>query len=60
LDPKVGGPKELSMLFSKEELLEAFPNVKWEYLEEEEVSLEEGAYHQGVGMVVRGVGEKNL
>jgi SAM-dependent methyltransferase len=58
LDPKVGGPKELSMLFSKEELLEAFPNVKWEYLEEEEVSLKEGAYHQGVGMVVRGVGRK--
>jgi ubiquinone/menaquinone biosynthesis C-methylase UbiE len=58
LNPKVGGPKELSMLFSKEELLEAFPNVKWEFLKEEEVTLEEGAFHQGVGMVIRGVGEK--
>jgi len=58
LNPKVGGPKDLSMLFSKEELLEAFPSVKWEFLVEEEVSLQEGAFHQGIGMVVRGVGEK--
>ena len=59
LNPKVGGPKELSLLFSKEELLEAFPNVKWEFLTEEEVTLEEGAFHQGVGMVIRGVGVRN-
>lgn len=58
LNPKVGGPKDHSMLFSKEELLKAFPSVKWEFLVEEEVSLQEGAFHQGVGMVVRGVGEK--
>ena len=58
LNPKVGGPKELSMLFSKEELLEAFPNVEWDFLTEEEVTLEEGVFHQGVGMVLRGVGIK--
>lgn len=58
LNSKVGGPKEASMLFSKEELIEAFPSVTWEYLNEEEVELNEGAFHQGIGMVVRAVGKK--
>ena len=58
LNPKVGGPKEESMLFSKDELIEAFPSVIWEYLNEEEVELNEGAFHQGVGMVIRAVGNK--
>ena len=59
LNPKVGGPKEESMLFSKEELIESFPSVTWEYMNEEEVTLEEGVFHQGVGMVIRAVGVKN-
>jgi hypothetical protein len=59
LNPKVGGPKEESMLFSKEELIESFPSVTWEYMSEEEVTLEEGVFHQGVGMVIRAVGVKN-
>jgi len=58
LNPKVGGPKELSMLYFKEELMEGFPSVQWGFLNEEEVTLDEGVFHQGVGMVVRGVGEK--
>lgn len=58
LNPKVGGPKELSMLYSKEELMEGFPSVQWGFLNEEEVTLDEGVFHQGVGMVVRRVGEK--
>jgi hypothetical protein len=47
------------MLFSKEELIESFPSVTWEYMSEEEVTLEEGVFHQGVGMVIRVVGVKN-
>ncbi|MES2377832.1 MAG: class I SAM-dependent methyltransferase [Bacteroidota bacterium] len=58
LDPKVGGPKELAMLYSAAELHADFPNYEIELLAEKEILLEEGQYHVGKGAVVQFVGIK--
>jgi hypothetical protein len=55
---KVGGPKELEMLFSIEELLADFPNYDVIELVEQEVELNEGHFHNGKGSVIRFVGRK--
>jgi len=60
INPKVGGPKSLEMLFSVEELKEDFPNYDISILEEVEVNLSEGQYHTGKGSVVRFVAEKTI
>lgn len=54
----VGGPKELAMLFSKQELLADFPDYDVLELEEEVIHLNEGPYHSGIGSVIRFVGRK--
>jgi hypothetical protein len=54
----VGGPQDINMLFSIEEIkadFEAFGIIE---LSETEVALEEGIYHQGTGSVIRFVGIK--
>ncbi len=56
--PGVGGPKELSMLVSKEDILAEFPNFHVLYLEEEIIELNEGDCHCGKGSVIRFIGEK--
>ncbi|MCF6406857.1 class I SAM-dependent methyltransferase [Chitinophaga filiformis] len=58
LDPKVGGPKELDMLYSTEEIRTDFPNYEMLMLAEEEIQLNEGKYHIGKGAVIRFVGRK--
>lgn len=58
LDPKVGGPKEIDMLFSVEEIKVDFENYDVLLLEEEEIVLQEGKYHIGKGSVIRFVGRK--
>jgi 2-polyprenyl-3-methyl-5-hydroxy-6-metoxy-1,4-benzoquinol methylase len=58
LDPKVGGPAELDMLFSKEEIIADFENYDLLMLGEEGILLNEGKYHVGKGAVVRFVGIK--
>lgn len=55
---KVGGPKELDMLFSKIEIRAQFPNYEISLLEEKEIHLDEGQYHNGKGAVIRFVGHK--
>jgi 2-polyprenyl-3-methyl-5-hydroxy-6-metoxy-1,4-benzoquinol methylase len=55
---KVGGPKELDMLFSLEEIQHDFPDYEVELLEEKEIELQEGVYHNGKGSVIRFVGRK--
>lgn len=55
---KVGGPKELDMLFSIEEIQNDFNNYEVILLEEKEIELKEGIYHNGVGSVIRFVGRK--
>ena len=56
--PSVGGPKDVDMLFSKEELLETFVGLETILLEIKEVTLSEGPFHQGKGSVVRYIGRK--
>jgi SAM-dependent methyltransferase len=58
LDPKVGGPKEMDMLYSMEEISEDFNNYEVLLLEEQEIDLHEGNYHNGKGAVIRFVGRK--
>ena len=57
-NPKVGGPKNIDMLFSIEEIKEYFPNYEIEILEEKIIPLQEGVYHIGTGSVIRFVGRK--
>ena len=57
-NPKVGGPGKMEMLFSKETIKENFPNFEILQLEEVEVELQEGLYHNGLGSVLRFVGRK--
>lgn len=55
---KVGGPKELDMLFSIEEIQNDFPQFQVLCLEEKTIELSEGLYHNGSGSVIRFVGRK--
>jgi len=57
-NPKVGGPKSLDMLFSIEELQHDFQGFEFLMLEEKEIELHEGLYHNGVGSVIRFVAQK--
>jgi hypothetical protein len=53
MDPRVGGPKEESMLFDSTEAMEIFNGFELMLCEEREVHLQEGKYHIGLGMVLR-------
>jgi len=55
---KVGGPKDITMLFSIEELQSDFANYEIIELVEKEIELNEGLYHNGRGSVIRFVGRK--
>ncbi len=55
---KVGGPKELEMLYSKKEILADFKGYHLLFLEEQEITLNEGTYHTGTGSVIRFAGIK--
>ena len=57
-DEKVGGPKDIESLFSIEEIKSDFPNYDIIVLEEREIELNEGLFHNGVGSVIRFVGSK--
>lgn len=58
VNEKVGGPKDLAMLFSIEELQKDFRDFDIQLLVEEETELSEGLYHIGQSSVVRFVGKK--
>ena len=55
---KVGGPKEEAMLFSIDEIKADFANYEIIILEETEIVLNEGLFHNGLGSVIRFVGKK--
>ncbi|MCH1915062.1 class I SAM-dependent methyltransferase [Leptospira noguchii] len=55
---KIGGPREIDMLFSIEEIKSDFVNYKILELEEVEIELKEGLFHNGKGSVIRFVGQK--
>ena len=54
----VGGPRDLESLFSIEEIKSDFANYEIIELEEKEIELSEGLYHNGTGSVIRFVGKK--
>jgi 2-polyprenyl-3-methyl-5-hydroxy-6-metoxy-1,4-benzoquinol methylase len=55
---KVGGPKDLAMLFSIDEIKSDFEHFEVIELLEQEIELNEGLYHNGKGSVIRFIGRK--
>lgn len=55
---KAGGPKDLDMLFSVEEIESDFSNFEIYRLAEQEIELQEGLYHNGLSSVIRMVARK--
>ncbi|WP_289661720.1 class I SAM-dependent methyltransferase [Flavobacterium panacagri] len=60
INEKVGGPKDIESLFSIEEIKADFPNYEIIELEEKEIELNEGLFHNGIGSVIRFVGRKTI
>jgi 2-polyprenyl-3-methyl-5-hydroxy-6-metoxy-1,4-benzoquinol methylase len=58
VNPQAGGPKNIDMLFSTEQIRADFPDFEILHLAEEIVDLQEGQYHHGKGSVVRFLGRK--
>ena len=58
VNPKVGGPQNLDLLFSIDEIKSDFSNYEIIELVEKEVVLSEGLYHNGKGSVIRFIGRK--
>ena len=58
INDKVGGPKDIESLFSIEEIKADFPNYEIIQLEEIEIELNEGLFHNGKGSVIRFVERK--
>ncbi|MGV8964494.1 MAG: class I SAM-dependent methyltransferase [Candidatus Saccharimonadaceae bacterium] len=57
-DEKMGGPKEIEMLFSIDEIKSDFANFELIELVEQEIELHEGLFHNGKGSVIRFTGRK--
>lgn len=55
-----GGPKQVEMLFSEEEIKNEFPNIDFDFLETLDINLDEGPFHQGKANVVRFLGRRKL
>lgn len=55
---KVGGPKDIESLFSTSEIRSDFANYEIIELEEKEIELNEGQFHNGKGSVIRFLGRK--
>jgi ubiquinone/menaquinone biosynthesis C-methylase UbiE len=58
LNNNTGGPKDLSMLGSREQIAKDFGSLTTQYLEELQVEVNEGKFHNGVADVIRFVGRK--
>lgn len=59
-NPLAGGPRNMDMLFSKEEIKNDFPEFEILQLTEKVVELSEGNYHKGKSSVIQFVGRKIL
>ncbi|MEZ5031945.1 MAG: class I SAM-dependent methyltransferase [Saprospiraceae bacterium] len=53
-----GGPREPQLLYSLDTIRDELPGVDPSVLEEREVMLQEGAFHAGLGKVIRLIGVK--
>lgn len=58
VNSKVGGPKDIDMLYSIDDIKSDFKDFDILYLKEEVVELSEGKYHRGQGSVIRFIGQK--
>jgi hypothetical protein len=58
LNNSSGGPKELSMLYTKEMMRKDFEGLDFSYLSEEKTELNEGQYHIGKADITRVVAVK--
>lgn len=56
--PNVGGPKNIDLLLSEASVKKDFPNFTPILLEEKEIELKEGVFHNGRGKVIRFIGRK--
>ncbi len=54
-----GGPKDLDLLYSVDDFLNAFPNCTKHKVEEVEIELNEGKSHQGKASVIRVIIQRN-
>ena len=59
-NPYIGGPKDQAMLFTTEQIEKSFTGLETVLLEEKEVELSEGKFHQGTGCTIRYIGKKAL
>lgn len=57
-NPKVGGPRDIAMLYSLEELSSDFDHLEIHTQNETLTALDEGKYHVGQGSVVQLIGSK--
>lgn len=57
-NPGIGGPPDVEMMYSEEIIRRLFPEMEIVRLSEEEIQLNEGLGHNGLGAVVRYVGRK--
>jgi SAM-dependent methyltransferase len=55
---KSGGPRDIDMLFSKQELQSDFGSFSKLTITEKDYVLNEGPFHQGIASVIRAFGEK--
>lgn len=58
IENNTGGPKDVSMLFSQEELRSDFGSLSQINMETKEVTLNEGPYHHGMASVIQLTGKK--
>jgi len=58
LGNKSGGPGQIEMLFSKDDLIDDFSELEMIKLEELDVDLNEGDFHKGKASVIRYIGKK--
>ena len=57
-NPEIGGPNKIEMLFSKESIQQDFSDFEIVLLEEVQIELKEGEFHNGIGSVIRFIGRK--
>lgn len=57
-DERIGGPRDVDMLFTVDEVRKYFPDYEIIELKETETTLNEGLFHNGTGSVIRFVGKK--
>lgn len=57
-NPQAGGPKDLNLLYSKEDIYSDFKNMEIVTIGKKVYTLNEGKFHVGEGAVIRFVGRK--